>query len=423
MKRSVVPITWFTVLFCLTSIRAADLEVISGRTMGTSFAIKLGSRSDTTSIEELTGLVKNELDRLESIFSLYKPDSELSRWNASSGDSWIEVSDDLFYVTQFAIELSQQTGGAFDPTVQPLIALWNLNQLSGNWKPPTPVSIQETKTRIGVDHIDMKSNPKALRKHSGAIQLDLNALVEGWAIERVLSLLRENGYRDVLFELGGEFGAVGKANQSLSWTIGIEDPTNPSRLISRVALSNESLCTSGSTRSVRVYEEKQYSHIVDPRTGSPVEHSLAAVSVLHANAMYGDGWATALMVLGPTHGPVIADQHGLLASFASVTPKGRQVQLSRKANGRFEQTNVEASTNGLFSRFHFAMVCVAFLVLAAIATAKYRSIQARILLPLKSMETNAIFSPSPHFGPREEKGRKNASQRCLKGARGAKTKR
>ncbi len=379
MKSRFIAVSCIFILTLFAVVRASECDVVSGRAMGTSYTLRLASHSDTTSVAELEDLVKNELERIEAIFSLYRPDSELSRWNAAPDGVWIEVSADLFAVSQFAIELSRQTGGAFDPTIRPLMTLWNLDSLSGDWKPPTFNLILDTKKQMGVGHLDLQTNPPAMRKRSKAIQLDLNASVEGWAIDRIVSMLTTHGLHDFLFELGGEFGAIGKSNRGLSWTVGIEDPSDPSRLISRVALNGEALCTSGSTKHRRRYRDKHYSHILDPRTGYPIEHDLAAVSVLHTNAMSADGWATALMVLGPVQGQTVAQQNGLIASFACVTLNGSQVQLSRIESDRFERTSFGGNISKWFSRYQIKIICAALVIAAVICMGVVLALRRRRL--------------------------------------------
>lgn len=354
----------FVLLSCSTQIHADHIEIISGRAMGTSYSLKLASQSETTSLNEADVLVKNELERIEAIFSLYRSESELSRWNAAREGEWLEVSEDLYRVIEFAIELSRQTQGAFDPTIRPLMELWQLNSLSATWQPPTEEAIQETKKFVGVNQIELRAAPLAIFKRNGMVKLDLNALVEGWTIDRIRSLLEAYRYYNFLFELGGEFGAVGKPKRASKWRVGTEDPRNPARLISKVALKDEALCTSGSTKQGRMYRDTRYSHILDPRTGRPIDHGLAAVSVLHSKAMYADGWSTALMVLGPREGMLMAEQKGLIASFVDGTQPASQIHSTSVALDRFERVSDEMNSAGWISKVVIGVVCVLLLGLA-----------------------------------------------------------
>jgi thiamine biosynthesis lipoprotein len=349
---------FFASLSHMTTMQAVEMEILSGRAMGTSYSLKLASPFETDNIQEVANLVKDELERIEAIFSLYRTESELSRWNAASEGEWLDVSEDLYRVTEFAIELSQQTDGAFDPTVRPLMELWQINSLSDSWQPPTTEAIQLTKKHIGVTHVELRTTPWAILKRHGQVKLDLNALVEGWAIDRVRSLLEANGYRNFLFELGGEFCAVGKPNQASTWRIGIEDPNHPARFNSKVALNDEAISTSGVSKQGRSYLGKRYSHIIDPRSGGPIDHDLRSVSVVHAKAMVADGWSTALLVLGPKEGKLLAEQKGLIASFVNEAPQISQVGLTVAAAKRFELVRIDGNPFGWNFKVAIAALCV-----------------------------------------------------------------
>jgi FAD:protein FMN transferase len=361
-------------LFCVIavgfveSIVASEIEILSGRAMGTSYTLKIASRSETTSFEEAGRLIKNELERIEAIFSLYRPESELSRWNEAPADVWIDVSDDLYSVTQFAMELSRETHGAFDPTIRPLMKLWQLDSLASSWTPPSLEAIEETRKSIGADQIAFRTAPRAMQKRIESIQLDLNALVEGWAIDRIVSLLEANGFRNALFEIGGEFGSIGKSTESTPWQVGIEDPRNISQPIAKVPLSGESLCTSGSTKQGRVHNGNRYSHILDARTGRPIDHDLAAVSVLHSEAMVADGWSTALLVLGPKESLLIAERKGLAAISVRVTPQGSLVSLTANGANQFHHLN-DGKTRSLWPNgIYWGLSVFALLGIAAVVS-------------------------------------------------------
>ena len=335
------PSQWHTVLvLCLVclagskAIRADEFETVSGRAMGTSYSLQFADRKLKIGKDELAALVSDELERIESIFSLYRDDSELSRFNASPSSEWIHVSGDFYAVAKFANDLCEKTGGAFDPTLRPLVELWQGDRLSGEWKPPSRESVEAALKYVGMSHLEIQVDPPAIRKDSPLVQLDLNALVEGWAIERVLDLLELKGCKNALFELGGEYGAIGFKSNGVAWRIGLEDPQALAKVYATTTLHDEALCTSGVYRQARNYAGKQYGHIIDARAGYPVDHDCLSVSVLHADAMIADGWATALMVLGPEQGLEAADKFGLAASFACKSTSPTSPKVSKLADGK-----------------------------------------------------------------------------------------
>lgn len=334
---------------------AYEIETVAGRAMGTSYTVKFDSRGLALPKEDFVTSVSEELERIESIFSLYRSDSEISRLNAAPPGIWIPVSKDLYEVAQYAVVLYNQTEGAFDPTLQPLVELWQSDRLSGAWKPPTQEEIKGQLQCVGVSQFAFQSAPPSIQKLTKQVKLDLNALVEGWAIERVLDLLKQKGCTDGLFEIGGEYGARGRKSESVEWKIGIEDPHSPSQVYAKLTLNDTALCTSGSYRQAREYVGKQYSHIIDPRTGSPIEHDLRSVSVLHANAMIADGWATALMVLGPEKAEELAERHGLAASFVKRSSNASCPTLTKAAVGKILLVAVQPQWR--FRQFSLAVLC------------------------------------------------------------------
>ena len=348
---------WHTaMLLCFVSLigsypsRADELETVSGRAMGTSYSLKFSERGHNVTKDELAATVAGELARIESIFSLYRDDSEISRLNAAPGGEWLQVSEDFYTVTRFAIELCEKTGGAFDPTLRPLIELWQGDRLSGDllngdWKPPSHESIEAALKSVGASHLAFQVEPPAIRKDSAHVQLDLNALVEGWAIERILDLLRLKGCTSALFELGGEYGAIGFKPDGALWRVGIEDPQDLSKIYATLSLHDKALCTSGVYRQARQFAGKQYGHIIDPRTGYPVDHDCLSVSVHHADAMIADGWATALMVLGPDKGLELADKVGLAASFACKSANSISPKVTKSASGKIVLANERQAWN------------------------------------------------------------------------------
>ncbi len=311
------------------------VATLAGRAIGTSYTLKFVNRDLKDSVDDIAASIRGELERIESIFSLYRSGSELSRLNSAPAGTWIPVSEDLYTVAKFAVDLSQLTDGAFDPTLRPLVELWQGDRLSGAWIPPSQEAIDAKLRMLGTSQLMFQPDSHSIQKLSSQVELDLNSVVEGWVIERILDLLKRQGCTNALFELGGEYGAVGSKPEVNGWTVGIEDPQALSQIYATVCLKDVALCTSGSYRQARQYAGKRYSHIIDPRTGSPVSYELLSVSVLHPSPMLADGWATALMVLGPVIGLEMAEKHGLAASFVCQSINATSSpMLSASASGK-----------------------------------------------------------------------------------------
>jgi FAD:protein FMN transferase len=338
-------------IFVLVSggaVQAAESKTISGQAFGTTYRLTIGPSDHDVlrsqmHVPDIAELVAVELERIDSIFSLYRPDSEIAQWNALPAGEWFQASHDLCEVLAFAMELSRQTDGAYDPTVRTLSQLWNLHSVHPEWSPPGPASIEATMQVVGCQHIELDRSQQRLRKVVDGVQLDLNSLAEGWAIDCLLDRFTRSAphapnMESLLFELGGEFGARGVSAPNRAWRIGIEDPLNPRRLVAKLSLRDSSLCTSGTYKQGRVFGGKRYSHILNARTGAPVRHSTISVSVLHARAMVADGWATALLILGGDEAIALAERHALKASFV-FDDVDRSPALTSQARELFELTD------------------------------------------------------------------------------------
>jgi thiamine biosynthesis lipoprotein len=302
--------------------------------MGTTYSVTISDHLTKTSLSDIEKQIGDELERIEQIFSLFRPNSELSCFNRAQSAEWIEVSDDLLSVTKCALELAHETSSAFDPTIAPLVRLWRLRQVNNDWSPPTTAAIAEARKRVDFRQLEIRRDPPGIRKRMTGLEIDLNALVEGWAIDRVITLLQQNGISGALVELGGEFRAMGLKPERQPWKIGIEKPLEPRSLHAIASLSDAALATSGNYRQAIEFRGRRYGHILDGRTGAPVQHNLLSVSVIADDALTADGWATALMVLGPIEGFALAEKKGMCASFAMRAGDQLQIKRTKTALGQ-----------------------------------------------------------------------------------------
>jgi FAD:protein FMN transferase len=317
-----------------SSDRGEDrVNSIDGIAFGTRYRFQWVSNEEIRP-EMISCWIDSELDRIDKIFSLYRSDSEIRQFNAQMTTDWVGVSEDFTEVIEHASVMHRETRGALDPTIAPLIRAWGFHELHGDWRPPESSQVQRALDSMGLDKLEWDRPANRLRKCNPNVELDLNSLVEGWAIDRIIELALVKNLDRFLFELGGEFGARGDGPSGKGWRIGIEDPLEPSRLHSKVRLFNQCLSTSGTYRQKRIFENVEYSHAIDPSTGHPVGHETVSVSVLHQSALAADGWSTALLVLGHDEGFSLAIQRELGASF--ITRQGNVI-LTPQSQLRFEK--------------------------------------------------------------------------------------
>jgi thiamine biosynthesis lipoprotein len=295
---------------------------LAGQAMGTTWSLRLGSEPDVA-LDELARLVQERLDQVDRAMSTYKADSELSRFNRHASLEPFAVSSATLEVFRVATEVSERSGGALDVTVGPLVALWGFGAGAKIPGAPPPEELERVLERVGWRRIELDESAGTLTKTHPETICDLSAVAKGYAVDRAAEALVERGVADFLFELGGELSARGQRPEGGPWRVGIEDANESGRdVLEVVHLGDEALATSGDYRNYYEEDGVRRSHLLDPRTGRPIEHGLASVSVIHARAAQADAWATALAVLGHEEGRRIAEEEGLAVHFVLRQPDG-----------------------------------------------------------------------------------------------------
>jgi thiamine biosynthesis lipoprotein len=267
--------------------------------------------------------VEAELANLVQQLSTYELDAELARFNRSRQTDWVPVSRELAEVLGEARQVSELTGGAFDVTIGPLVELWGFGPEDTGDRVPDAAAIDARRARVGYANLDVRREPPAIRKHAPGLHVDLSAIAKGYAVDRLAGLLETRGIANYLVEIGGELRGRGHNPAGEPWRIGIERPTAGERSVYAViGINNTGVATSGDYRNYFEQQGQHYSHIIDPRTGRPVTHALASVTVISPQTMRADAMATALLVLGPEAGYALADSEGLAALFVIRTADG-----------------------------------------------------------------------------------------------------
>lgn len=283
----------------------------AGKTMGTQYEVKIANPPANLA-DDWQLQVDRELRRVNDQMSTYLSNSEISRFNNSSELDWFEVSDETAMVVAAALQISEKTDGAFDVTVGPLVNLWSFGPERHKQELPSQAAIDQATASMGYRALHVRRDPPALRKQKPQLRVDLSSIAKGHGVDRIVDLLTRLNCKNVFVNIGGEIRATGAKGPDRPWRAGVERPDETTTvLLFPVDIKDESIATSGDYRNFFEVDGKRYSHTIDPRSGRPVTHSLAAVSVVANNCMLADGWATALNVLGPVEGPQIAAAAGL----------------------------------------------------------------------------------------------------------------
>lgn len=214
---------------------------------------------------------------------------------------------EIIELVRLAQRIADDSDGALDITLAPLIDLWGFGAKGTRQVPPSDAEIENARQHCGWPMLDIRDEPPALRKKHRLLRLNLSAIAEGWALDQLAKRLEAGGAHDYLLEFGGEVLARGRGPDGLPWLVGVQMPESSTHEpMQALRLENASLATSGTYRQRFEHEGKSYPHVLDPRSGRPVAHALRSVSVKHASAALADGYATALLVLGPEKGRAAA---------------------------------------------------------------------------------------------------------------------
>ena len=269
--------------------------------MGTRYAVSWSGGEQCT--RDLAQLVEAELHSVNAQMSTWLPDSELSRFNRGPAGQWVSVSADLAAVVDVALHLSRLSDGAFDVTVGPLVNLWGFGAEERS-DLPTAAAIEQAAARVGHAMLEVRLSPPGLRKRIPDLHVDLSAIAKGHAVDRLAELLESHGCGNYLVDIGGELRVRGANPEGTSWRVGVETPESGKQVSVQhlLTLSDDAVATSGDYRNFRQVGETRLSHTIDPRSGWPVVHAMASVTVVADNATLADGLATLIYVLGPGDG-------------------------------------------------------------------------------------------------------------------------
>jgi thiamine biosynthesis lipoprotein len=278
--------------------------------MGTEFTVVAYGR-DAKYLGEVANEVFEEIDRLDAQMSNYKPESEISALNRDGARRAVIVEPALFALIQNSLQYSRETDGAFDITVGPLMRSWGF--FRGQGRVPTRAELAKALERISYRHVHLDAEWREVRFDREGVELDLGGIAKGYAVDRAVEILRENGVTAALVSSGtSSLYALGAPPGERGWKVNIRDPFEAGKVGDVVWLKDYSLSASGSYEKFFTLAGKTYAHIMDPRTGRPVENMLSS-AVLALRATQSDALSTAFFVLGPQASRKYLDTHPDLA--------------------------------------------------------------------------------------------------------------
>lgn len=355
MQFYVVRIWLLCLVVCLaisTGLLGDELHEVRGETMGTTYSVKWVAPTFDAGLQTK---IDDRLRAVNSAMSTYDPDSELSKFNDSRSTDWFDVSPSTATVVAAALNMSQISGGAFDPTVGRLVRMWSFGKdFTGNVI-PSAEEIATALKSVGYQHVTARLYPPAIRKDQPEVELDLSAIAKGYGVDEVGQVLKDNGIEAFMVEIGGEVMTAGKKPDS-PWRLGIQQPdTATGDLTATIELQDQALATSGDYRNYFEKDGVRYSHTIDPRNGFPITHQLASASVVANTCMEADAWATTLMVLGGQAGLELAEKHNISAFLLIRKGEAFEQLATTSAVGKFatlDESPVDSAPEGsLLSTF------------------------------------------------------------------------
>lgn len=272
----------------------------------TTCTITLYDHADT---QTLDGAFQR-LREIHGRMSVGLPGSELDAIAAAAGKGPVHVTDDVFTVTQKALQLARLSNGLFDPTVGPLIKVWKINK--DNPEVPKPADIAAARALVNWRDVELDDAAKTIFLKRPGMELDLGGLVKGYAADEAIRILSARGVRSAIIDLGGDIFAMGHGQSGQPWRIGVQDPgAGRGNYLGIARVIDKTVVTSGVYEHFFMKDGKRYHHLMDTRTGYPVDNGLVSVTVITSSSMDADGFGLALFCMGKTDGIRLGSKLGL----------------------------------------------------------------------------------------------------------------
>lgn len=245
-----------------------------------------------------------EVERIDSLMSCFKEDSEVSFLNREGSSRSVKVSHDTFLVIEESLLLSELSHGAFDITIAPLLCLWNSTGETGQL--PGKEELKEAQSLVNYRNILLDEKLLTVRFKKQGTKIDLGGIAKGYAVDKAVGILKRQGINRAIVNAGGDLYLLGRPPRKEYWEIGIKHPREEKALLGIIKASDEAIATSGNYENFFVIEGKRYGHLFSPVKGTPSAEALS-VTVLAKSALLADGLATAIFIMGPKAGLKLAE--------------------------------------------------------------------------------------------------------------------
>ncbi|MEZ9370741.1 FAD:protein FMN transferase [Shewanella sp. 10N.286.51.B2] len=306
-----ISIFLFTYIIINSVASAQDMKSLRGETMGNKYKVTwLETKISAKRMADIRSQIEQRLDDVNQSMSTWRKDSEINKINNSPKATPIRISYDMNHVITNAIHVAQLTNNALDITVGPLVNLWGFGPDGQVTELPSEQAIEAAIKSTGISNITLKN--QYLTKNAANLKIDLSAIAKGYGVDVVADVLERNDIHDYLVDIGGELRIKGLNASQQAWKVGVDKPFAYSTGQMEIITPGDSaVATSGNYRKYFEKNGHYYSHLIDPRTGKPVSHTVVSVTVIEKNSMTADALATAFMVLTVEESLAVANEHNI----------------------------------------------------------------------------------------------------------------
>ncbi|MEI7796084.1 MAG: FAD:protein FMN transferase [Methylococcaceae bacterium] len=307
----------FALISLLTACEPTKtLQKFEGYTQGTTYHISFWSSQKNVNAIALQQAVDGELKRLDEQLSNYRDDSVIEKFNATNSTEPQEIGAEIVNLIERTRVVSEVSRGCYDLTIKPLFDLWGFK--GETLTPPTPAALQQVLKQVGFNQLEM-TDATHLRKRIPNLKVDLSSVGQGYSVGQIAGIFDVQGIDNYLIEIGGELQTRGKKPDASTWRVALEKPLSGERSMHKIITVDRAeplaVTTSGTYRHFFDDKGKRYSHILDAKTGKPIQHETVSVTVFDNDATTAEIWDTALLCLGREAGIEVANQAGIAALF------------------------------------------------------------------------------------------------------------
>ncbi len=261
------------------------------------------NRATTKNFEELEAL----LESIDGKISRTNPDSEIHHVNAQAGIAPVEVSPDTFDLVSLAVDYAKKTDGLLDPSIGPLVSLWNIGHEGAHV--PSPEEIAAAQTLTDYRKIELNPEKHEIYLQDKDMEIDLGSYGKGYAADAIYDYLAAQDFHSAIIDLGGNIFAMGSKPGGKTWNVGIQDPSQDrGNSIGSVHVEDKTVVTAGIYERYFIEDDKLYQHILDPRTGYPADNNISSVTIVTDRSIDADTMDTSLLIMGIEEGLAFAEE-------------------------------------------------------------------------------------------------------------------